>query len=650
MSTIFPGSASVNQIFDGYQFNGTAWDIVGIDLTADYLENSTASATYLTQINASTIYATKLEAQSAAKGFNLLNATTDVALGTTPGNFGSDVLVYVDVNDYAYSVGDNVKLKNIYDVGELNPVFSASATSASELNSESLEYQLVTFNTSSPMDIYPNQYITASAANGSGWVIQLFVYTVSETVITGYPQTLTAPASPTVTSSWIFERDTINSPLPTYYNASRNIIGNISSVGSNSYTVDIIQQPTAMWESNTCDVSLTGLNGEVGATGATGAPGAEGAMGPAGEPGINGVNGASGLNGLDGLNGIDGIGYSVQASSLTHNYSYESVQIGISTWQFSGANSYTVGDKIRLSRTVTINLGGTPTPEIEEIKGIITSITGTNFDLDVYYAQSITITNNVYPSDDGPYNTDTNTFNVSITADDGATGNPGIGYAKDATIVSFGMPMPLYVGQTATIKFLDPITYDPIQHSYQVGNRIKLAQKSNTSNYAEGFVTQLGDPSGGPLAIKVVIDYTSNTVQTMFGLDASIISGGPPRTKDISASPNNITITAEDMGKYIYTSSAANVTITVNPFSLNSLPAGSQVTVIQRAPGTVTITGGGMDSIYFSETDGYTDGLSIQLKGMYSAATIIKSDGYNEWIVIGDLANPVPNNGGGGGG
>jgi hypothetical protein len=36
MSTIFPGSASVGQIFEGYEFNGTAWDIIGIDLTADY--------------------------------------------------------------------------------------------------------------------------------------------------------------------------------------------------------------------------------------------------------------------------------------------------------------------------------------------------------------------------------------------------------------------------------------------------------------------------------------------------------------------------------------------------------------------------------------------------------------------------------------
>jgi hypothetical protein len=58
MSTIFPGSASVGQIFDGYEFNGTAWDIIGINLTADYLENSTASATYLNKVSASTTYAT----------------------------------------------------------------------------------------------------------------------------------------------------------------------------------------------------------------------------------------------------------------------------------------------------------------------------------------------------------------------------------------------------------------------------------------------------------------------------------------------------------------------------------------------------------------------------------------------------------------
>jgi plastocyanin len=64
MATIFPGSASVNQEFNGYRFDGTTWDIIGINLTADYLENSTASATYLTQLSASSLYLSQSSASA----------------------------------------------------------------------------------------------------------------------------------------------------------------------------------------------------------------------------------------------------------------------------------------------------------------------------------------------------------------------------------------------------------------------------------------------------------------------------------------------------------------------------------------------------------------------------------------------------------
>jgi hypothetical protein len=78
MATIFPGSASVGQIFDGYEFNGTAWDIVGIDLTADYLESSTASSTYLTQTSASTIYQIKVENVDNTEIGYLNNASANI--------------------------------------------------------------------------------------------------------------------------------------------------------------------------------------------------------------------------------------------------------------------------------------------------------------------------------------------------------------------------------------------------------------------------------------------------------------------------------------------------------------------------------------------------------------------------------------------
>ena len=111
MSSIFPGSASVGQIFEGYLFNGTAWDLIGnefnptsfspnepvnpkagdlwVDSDSDvpaispetiltinsasstyldkvsasntYLTKASASSTYLTQASASTTYATKTE-------------------------------------------------------------------------------------------------------------------------------------------------------------------------------------------------------------------------------------------------------------------------------------------------------------------------------------------------------------------------------------------------------------------------------------------------------------------------------------------------------------------------------------------------------------------------------------------------------------
>ncbi|MFY9237491.1 MAG: hypothetical protein WAO78_01185, partial [Roseovarius sp.] len=40
MATIFPSSPSVNDVYDGYRWNGTAWIIIGIDFTQDYATQS----------------------------------------------------------------------------------------------------------------------------------------------------------------------------------------------------------------------------------------------------------------------------------------------------------------------------------------------------------------------------------------------------------------------------------------------------------------------------------------------------------------------------------------------------------------------------------------------------------------------------------
>ena len=38
MSTRFPPNAQVNDEFEGYRFNGTAWKIIGVRITGDYVE------------------------------------------------------------------------------------------------------------------------------------------------------------------------------------------------------------------------------------------------------------------------------------------------------------------------------------------------------------------------------------------------------------------------------------------------------------------------------------------------------------------------------------------------------------------------------------------------------------------------------------
>jgi hypothetical protein len=115
MATIFPGSASVGQIFDGYEFNGTAWDIIGIDLTADYQPRvanisdteigylNNASANIQTQLNSkqSTILVgSGLSFSSSTVGVNpgaMLNQIVDAVSGNSYGIVGTSA--YLDVKD-----------------------------------------------------------------------------------------------------------------------------------------------------------------------------------------------------------------------------------------------------------------------------------------------------------------------------------------------------------------------------------------------------------------------------------------------------------------------------------------------------------------------------------------------------------------------
>jgi hypothetical protein len=134
MSTIFPLSASVNQEFDGYRFNGTSWDIIGIDLTADYLESSTASSTYLTQVSASTTYQKKVDPVSITQSSN--NASYPLTISSANEQGGgsgfSDILKIINSKSGATNINKHFRINSSGTLEIINSAYTASIFSVSD--------------------------------------------------------------------------------------------------------------------------------------------------------------------------------------------------------------------------------------------------------------------------------------------------------------------------------------------------------------------------------------------------------------------------------------------------------------------------------------------------------------------------------------
>lgn len=61
MATQFPLNPQVNDLYQGYYWDGNFWKKSGQDVGFGYLEESALQNTYLTQASASTIYATQAD-------------------------------------------------------------------------------------------------------------------------------------------------------------------------------------------------------------------------------------------------------------------------------------------------------------------------------------------------------------------------------------------------------------------------------------------------------------------------------------------------------------------------------------------------------------------------------------------------------------
>lgn len=92
------------------------------------------------------------------------------------------------------------------------------------------------------------------------------------------------------------------------------------------------------------------------------------------------------------------------------------------------------------------------------------------------------------------------------------------------------------------------------------------------------------------------------------------------------------TFVGTDSGKYITTTNASPVTLTLPQTSTESITTGWQVTVMQRGTGQVTIATEGSDTLESKNS-------ATKTSGQFSVLTIIKeTDGTpNNWIMFGDI-------------
>jgi len=64
MTTLFPLNPEVNDLYQGYYWDGNFWKKSGEDAGFGYLEEAVLQTTYLSQLSASTNYLTKASAST----------------------------------------------------------------------------------------------------------------------------------------------------------------------------------------------------------------------------------------------------------------------------------------------------------------------------------------------------------------------------------------------------------------------------------------------------------------------------------------------------------------------------------------------------------------------------------------------------------
>jgi hypothetical protein len=248
-----------------------------------------------------------------------------------------------------------------------------------------------------------------------------------------------------------------------------------------------------------------------------------------GKPGLNGGGGGAGL------------GYKVRAEIDDS----VAAATGISSWIFEEYSAYQNGNRVRISAE-----------DGSFQEGTISDISGLSFQLNIESSNG-TLGTGYYP--------------VTIVGNPGLNGEPGIGYSS----IEGKVPNNLVLSTVSTDGNSSFTFNFPSKLAYQIGNRVRISQVSNLSNYVEGSITTINvTASATGVAPNVTYSYvttigisfdakggsgtwTANSTLLSIGLSISNITG-------------NLTV-GESITKTTSTELTSSAATTIATFSVPSL-------------------------------------------------------------------------------
>jgi hypothetical protein len=221
MATSFPLDPEINDLYQGYYWDGNFWKKSGQDTGFGYLEESALQNTYLSQSSASTTYAKK--DNSVITGGLTLENYADINLSNSSRIWANNGGLYItSAGEISLAYAPSVNLPENTSIGnvsgtEIDYLNNASANIQTQLNSK--------LSTSSASTTYQNKVFDIVAAKTSAYTFA----SGDENKIIELDGTFTV----TIPSD-----STFNFPIGTYINILQITSGTITIAGAGGVTVN----------------------------------------------------------------------------------------------------------------------------------------------------------------------------------------------------------------------------------------------------------------------------------------------------------------------------------------------------------------------------------------------------------------------------